>query len=72
MKLSDIIYRVLVHPKMFSKRQGNFLEFNASGGIVRCPKRLGEKILSSLAKKNYKLTRELIDIYKEQFVTNLS
>jgi len=72
MQLNDIIYRVLVHPKMVSKRQGGFLEFNAGGGIVRCPKLLGEKILSSLAKKNYKLTRALIDIYKEQFVTNLS
>ena len=69
---NDIIYRLILHPKMTSVTKHSIVQFSYNGGIVRCPKRLGVKILASIAKRRYKLTRELIDIYSDLFVTNLS
>jgi len=68
----DKYFRLITHKKVTVNISKHIVQFSFSGSIIRCPKRLGVKILSAIKKSNYKLVREMIDMYKDLFVSNLS
>ncbi len=66
----DIIYDMFYNPKTKFKSKSQKTRMSHRGLIVDCPSRLSLKIINAIKKSKYKLAREMIDIYKDMFITN--
>ena len=65
-----MILKVLLHKKKSVNIESNRVVFLLQGLKIVMPKKMGVKILELIKKKDYSLIERLIDIYKDNIVTN--
>jgi len=65
-----MILKVITHKKSKAKIENNLAKFQLQNMQVKMPKKIGVKILKLIKKRRYSLIEELIDIYKDNIVTN--
>ena len=67
---SDLIFKIMCDPKTKIKKISKKTRFSLKGAAFECPTMISGKIMKAIRKSSYKLARELIDIYKDNFVAN--
>ncbi len=65
-----MIMKLLLHKKKNVSIERDRVVFQLESLKVVMPKRVGIKILELIKKRHYSLIEEMIDIYKDNIVTN--
>jgi len=68
--MDDFIFKIIINPKTAVSKKSNVVIFSLRKYEIAAPKVLGEKFLSKIKRKQYSLIRQMIDIYRNEIITN--
>lgn len=68
--MTNFIFKIISDPKTKISRKPGILCFENRGKLVMIPKGIGAVILRKIKRKQFGLIRQMIDIYKDELVTN--
>ena len=68
--MNEKLYKIFTSRNLKINRKRGVVFFNLDHHRVAAPKVLGDKILKQIKRKQYSLIRQMIDIYKDELLTN--
>ena len=68
--MNNFIFKIIINPKAAVTKKSNVVIFSLKNYEIAAPKVLGEKILSKIKRKQYSLISQMIDIYRNEIITN--